>query len=98
MKGSIPLNRRRLVRTAMIVGFILFLVDGGAAVWLGQLSGRTGLVVVGVMLLVVAAGVVIAYFRWIRLLDEVAVARRALREDLEGLRRSASDAQSRWRN
>lgn len=92
------MNRRRLVRAAMILGFILFLIDGAAAIWLGQLSGRIGLVMVGVLLLVVAAGIVVAYFRWLRLLDEVDVARRALREEISGLRQAASDAQSRWRN
>ncbi len=91
-------GRRRLVKVAMIIGFLLFLVDGAAAIWLGQLSGRRGLIAVGLLLTVVAVGVVVAYFRWIRLLDEVDVARRALREDLEGLRRAAADAQGRWRN
>jgi hypothetical protein len=82
----------------MILGFILFLIDGAAAIWLGQLSGRTGLVIVGVLLLVVAVGIVVAYFRWLRLLGEVDVARRALRKEIAGLRQAASDAQSRWRN
>ena len=97
MKAASP-GRRRLVKAAMIVGFVLFLVDGAAAIWLGQLSGRPGLIAVGVLLAIVAAGVVVAYFRWVRLLDEVDAARRALREDLEGLRRAAADAQGRWRN
>lgn len=91
-------GRRRLVKAAMIIGFVLFLVDGAAAIWLGQLSGRPWLIVVGVLLAVVAAGVVVAYFRWVRLLDEVDVARRALREDLEGLRRAAAEAEGRWHN
>ena len=97
MKGA-SAGRRRLVKAAMIIGFVLFLVDGAAAIWLGQLSGRRGLIPVGLLLVIVAAAVVIAYFRWVRLLDEVDVARRALREDLEGLRRAAADAQGRWRN
>ena len=92
------MTRRKLVRACMIVGFVAFLLDGAAAIWLGQVSGRPVLVGVGVMLLVVAAGIVAAYYRWLRLLEEVDAGRRALREDLEQLRSDVSHAQARRRN
>lgn len=92
------MNRRRLVRGFMVVGFVAFLFDGAAAIWLGQVSDRGWLIVVGVLLLAVAAGVVVAYFSWLRLLDEVNAQRRELREDLEQLRSDVSHARSRRRN
>jgi high-affinity Fe2+/Pb2+ permease len=82
----------------MLVGFLAFLLDGAGAIWLGQVSGRRVLVVVGVMLLVVAAGVVGAYYRWLRLLQEVDEGRRELREDLERMRSDVAHAQTRRRN
>jgi high-affinity Fe2+/Pb2+ permease len=82
----------------MVVGFAAFLLDGAAAIWLGQLSGRAWLIVTGLLLLAAAAGVVVTYFRWLKLLDEVAAQRRELREDLEQLRSDVSHAQSRRRN
>jgi hypothetical protein len=82
----------------MLVGFLAFLLDGAGAIWLGQVSGRRVLVVVGVMLLVVAAGVVGAYYRWLRLLEEVDAGRRELREDLERMRSDVAHAQTRRRN
>jgi high-affinity Fe2+/Pb2+ permease len=82
----------------MLVGFLAFLLDGAGAIWLGQVSGRRVLVVVGVMLLMVAAGVVGAYYRWLRLLQEVDEGRRELREDLERMRSDVAHAQTRRRN
>ncbi len=92
------MNRRRLVRACMLVGFFAFLIDGAGAIWLGQVSGRRVLVLVGVMLLVVAAGVVAAYYRWLRLLEEVDRGRKELREDLERMRSDVAHAQARRRN
>jgi high-affinity Fe2+/Pb2+ permease len=82
----------------MIVGFFAFLLDGAGAIWLGQVSGRRGLVIAGVLLLAVAAGVIASYYRWVRLLDEVDASRRELREDLEKMRSDVSQAQARRRN
>jgi hypothetical protein len=92
------MTRRKLVRVCMIAGFLAFLLDGAAAIWLGQVSGRRLLVGVGVMLLLVAAGIVGAYYRWLRLLTEVDEGRRELREDLEKMRSVVSHAQTRRRN
>lgn len=82
----------------MIVGFLAFLIDGAGAIWLGQLSGRKILVVVGVLLIAVSAGVIAAYYRWVRLLEEVDAGRRELREGLEKMRSDVSHARARWRN
>lgn len=92
------MTRRSLVRACMIVGFLAFLLDGAAAIWLGQVSGRRVLIVVGILLLAVAAGVIAAYYRWVRLLDEVNAGRRELREDIEKMRSDVSQAQTRRRN
>lgn len=92
------MNRRKLVRACMIVGFLAFLLDGAGAIWLGQVSGRKILVVVGVLLVAVSASVIGAYFRWVRLLGEVDAGRRELREDLERMRSDVSQAQARRRN
>ena len=80
------MNRRRFVRWCMIVGFAAFLLDGAAAIWLGQVSGRRGLVVAGLLLLAAAVGVVVAYRRWTRLLAEVDAGRRELKGVIERMR------------
>ena len=93
------MRRRWIIGLVFAAGFMLLLVDGAALVWLGQLLGRPMLMVVGVVFLAAAAGVVVAYYRWVRLLDEVEDERRGVKEAIRGLRDALSDArQDRWKH
>jgi len=76
------------------IGFVVLLVDGAAAIWLGQLSGRGLLVSVGVALLLAAAGLVAAYRRWMEALDAVDQARRELKAEVGRLRDAAGAART----
>lgn len=78
-----PLASRTL--TFLAAGFLGF--DGAALVGLGWWSGRTWMVVTG-MVLFLSSGLVLATWRrHLRRLDDIAVARRELREETESLRR-----------
>jgi len=74
------------------LGFGVLLLDGAAAVWLGQVSGRALLVVLGLVLIASAAGVVVAYRRWLRALEEVDAARAELRREIRRLRDAVAGA------
>ena len=84
------MNRRKTGRVVFSVGFVVLLVDGAAAVWLGQVSGRGLLVGVGVALLLASAGLVVAFRRWMDALDAVDEARRELKDEIGRLRDAAA--------
>ena len=88
------MSRRKTGRLVFSIGFVVLLVDGAAAVWLGQVSGRGLLVGVGVSLLLAAAGLVVAYRRWMEALDAVEAARRELQDEIGRLRDAAAAARS----
>ena len=93
------MKRRWLIGLVFAAGFLLLLLDGAALVWLGQLLGRPLLIAVGVVLVLAAAGVVIAWRRWTQLLDEVEAERRGVKDAIRGLRDALSEArQDRWKN
>jgi hypothetical protein len=83
--------RRRPGRILYGIAFVVLLIDGGAAIWLGQVSGRVSLVVLGACLVLGSLGLGVVYRRWQAALDEVDRARRALREEVEKLRRAVHD-------
>ncbi len=86
------MTKRRTARIVFGIGFVVLLADGAAAIWLGQVSGRTALVVVGVMLVAAAGGLIVAYRRWMTALDAVDEARRDLQAEVARLRHAASAA------
>ncbi len=90
--------QRRAARIVFGVGFVLLLADGAAAIWLGQLSGRDSLIVVGLLLVAAAAGLVIAYRRWMSALDAVEAARRDLHTEIGRLRDLAASTRRPSRN
>jgi hypothetical protein len=72
---------------------VVLALDGAALVGIGWQSGRPGFILVGVIFLL-AAVVVRFSWRWYRRrLDDIAVARRALREEALDLQRVLRDRQ-----
>jgi len=88
------MNRRTTGRAVFSIGFVVLLVDGAAAIWLGQLSGRSLLIGVGVALLLASAGLVVAYRRWMEALDAVDAARREVKDEIGRLRDAAAAART----
>jgi hypothetical protein len=86
------MSRRRPGKILYGIAFVALLIDGVAAIWLGQVGGRVALVVLGVCLVLGALGLGIVYRRWQAALDEVDRARRALKDEVEKLRRAVHDA------
>ncbi len=86
------MSRRRPGRLLYGIAFVVLLVDGVAAIWLGQVGGRAALVALGACLVLGSLGLGILYRRWQTALDEVDRARRALRDEVEALRRAVHDA------
>jgi len=84
-------RRRRPGRVLYGVAFVVLLADGVAAIWLGQVGGRVALVVLGACLVLGSLALAALYRRWQAALDEVDLARRALREEVEALRRAVHD-------
>jgi hypothetical protein len=82
--------RRGLGTWVFAVAFLVLLLDGAAAVFLGQLSGRRVFIVVGLLIIAAAALVAFLYRRWQTALDDIDVARRDLKAEI-GLLRSALD-------
>jgi UPF0716 family protein affecting phage T7 exclusion len=82
---------RRRGRTVFLVAFAVLLLDGAAAVWLGQVSGRGVLVGVGLVLVAAALGVALLYRRWQAALDDVERAQREVHREIDALRRVVSD-------
>lgn len=89
------MSKRRTGRIVFTIGFVVLLLDGAAAVWLGQISGRRLLVYVGLALIAAAAGLVLAYRRWQDALAEVDEARNDLRLEIGKLRAAADRARGR---
>ena len=78
-----PLALRWL--TLFAVGFLAF--DGAALTALGIWTGQTSLVVVGVVLFLSSGLVLLLWRQYLRRLEEIAAARRELRDETEELRR-----------
>jgi hypothetical protein len=76
------------------VGFVVLLIDGAGAIFLGQVSGRSLLVWVGLLLILAAGGLVVAYRRWMIALDAVDEARRDLVGEIARLRGAVQDARA----
>lgn len=74
-------------RTLTIFASAFLAFDGAALVGLGWWSGRPSLVAVGVVLCLGSGLVFVLWRRQLRRLDEIAAARRELREESESLRR-----------
>jgi hypothetical protein len=85
---------RRRGRILFGVAFATLLVDGVAAIWLGQVGARWPLMGLGALLIAAALGVAALYRRWQAALEEVDAARRALRMEAEALRRALHDAKT----
>ncbi|HVO35530.1 MAG TPA: hypothetical protein VMT21_08200 [Gemmatimonadales bacterium] len=85
------MSRRRPGRFLYAIAFVVLLGDGVAAIWLGQVGGRVALVVLGACLVLGSLGLGALYRRWQTALDEVDLARRALRDEVEALRRVVHD-------
>jgi hypothetical protein len=81
--SSSPLAFRWL--TLFAAGFLAF--DGAALLALGIWSGRTALVVGGVVLFLSSGIVLLVWRRHLRRLEEIGAARRELRDEAEELRR-----------
>lgn len=88
------MKRKRLYGLTFGVAFVLLLVDGVAAVWLGQITGRRSLLVVGLLLIAASLAVALMYGRWRRALEEIEAARRDLVEEIGALRRAVEDARA----
>jgi hypothetical protein len=76
------------------VGFVILLLDGAAAIWLGQIAGRGALVVVGLVLVLAAAVFALIYRRWLQALADIAEARRELQAEIGALRGALGDARA----
>ena len=78
-----PLALRWL--TLFTAGFLAF--DGAALLALGAWSGRTGLLVAGVVLFLSSGAVLLVWRQHLRRLNEINEGRRELRDEAEELRR-----------
>lgn len=76
------------------VAFVVLLLDGVAAVWLGQITGRRSLLVLGLVLMAAALGVGALYQRWRRALEELEAARDDLKREIGALRRAVEDSRA----
>jgi hypothetical protein len=84
--------KRQRGRFLFGVAFVVLLADGVAAIWLGQVGARWPLVALGAALILAALGVAAFYRRWQVALNEVDVARRAVRAEVEALKRALHDS------
>ena len=75
------------MRTLTLFASAFLAFDGAALVALGWWLGRTWLVIIGIVLLLSSGLALHAYRRYLRRLDEIAEARRDLREETESLRK-----------
>jgi hypothetical protein len=71
--------------TIVAAGFLAF--DGAALTALGLWSGRTMLLVIGLVLFLSSGLVLLVWRQHLRRLDQIAEARRELRDEAEELRR-----------
>lgn len=88
------MTSRRSARLVFAVGFGVLLLDGAGAVFLGQMLGRTLMIGVGLLLILAAGGLVLAYRRWMAALDAIDTARRDLQGEIARLRAAVRDAQA----
>ncbi|MEK7667605.1 MAG: hypothetical protein AAB409_03055 [Gemmatimonadota bacterium] len=88
------MTRRGRGRLAFWAAFVVLLLDGAAATWLGQVSARGLLIGVGLVLMAASAGLALVYRRWQAAMDDVDAARRAVRSEVEALRQAVHDARS----
>ena len=86
------MSRRGRGRAVVAVGFVVLLLDGAAAVWLGQLLGRGLLVGVGLVLVAAALALALMHRRWRAALDDVEAAAHAVHREIDALRRAAAEA------
>jgi len=86
--------RRGTGRLVFGLGFTVLLVDGAAAIWLGQISGRAALIVVGGLLLVAAIFLTAMWRRWMAALEAVDELRRDLKQEIARLREAADEARA----
>jgi UPF0716 family protein affecting phage T7 exclusion len=82
---------RRRGRTVFLIAFGVLLLDGAAAIWLGQVSGRGVLIGVGLVLVAASLGLALLYRRWQAALDDVERAQRDVHREIDALRRAVSD-------
>lgn len=80
--------------TAFVVAFVVLLLDGVAAIWLGQVTGRRSLLVMGLVLMAAALGVGALHQRWRRALIEIEAARDDLKREIGALRRAVEDSRA----
>ena len=79
---------------AFAIAFTVLLLDGVAAAWLGQVTGRRALLVVGLVLMAASLAVGLLYQRWRRALEEIESARRDLMQEIGALRRAVEEARA----
>lgn len=89
------MNKRRPGRLMSAIAFWVLLLDGALAIWLGQMSGRTSLIITGLVLLGAAGFVVLGYRRWQRRIAEIEAARDELKAELALLRNAVDEARGR---
>lgn len=88
------MKSRRAFQVMFGIAFVVLLLDGLAAAWLGQITGRPALLVVGLVLMGASLAVGLLYQRWRRALDEIETARRELMVEIGALRRAVEDARA----
>ena len=81
-------------RAVFLIAFAVLLLDGAAAIWLGQVSGRGVLIGVGVVLVAAALGLALVHRRWRAALDDVEAAQREMHREIDALRHAAADARA----
>lgn len=86
------MKRGRAFGAMFAVAFVLLLLDGVAAVWLAQVTGRRALLVTGLLLIAASLAVGLLYQRWRRAIEEIEAARRELQQEIGALRRAVEDA------
>ncbi len=84
----------RAGRIAFGVAFVVLLLDGVAAAWLGQVTGPRALLVLGLVLMGAALSVALLYQRWVAALREVDAARKDLARELGALRRAVQESRA----
>lgn len=88
------MRRRPPGRLVFGIAFAVLLLDGAAAIWLGQLTGRGLPVILGLALIAAAAGIGVLYRRWRAALDEIDAARRELQREIGALRDAVDEARA----
>lgn len=80
------MTRKKFMNGVFVVGFVVLLADGAAAIWLGQLWGRTPVVLAGLLLLAAAIGTAFWHRRWRSDLASIEQAQRERRDSIDELR------------